>query len=70
MSDLTDLRINHILQPLERVLRVLDREAADVYPYDFRVRLAECALRHAGEAKTHHRRVKRAVQWLRDNGHL
>ena len=45
------------------VLAVLDRECSDVYPVDLRIRLAECALRHA-------RTVKRALKWLRETGHI
>ena len=56
--------------PFWLVVRLLDRETADVYPHDVRERLAECAIRHAGLANTDHRTFKRAVKWLRDNGHL
>ena len=71
---LTDLRMNaemrHVLDPIERVMRVLDREVSDIYPHAIRAGLAECAVRHAGKCRTHARTVKRAVKWLRENGHI
>lgn len=70
MANLTAVRINHILSPVERVLRVLDKEAGDVYPHEARWRLAECAVRHVPGRKTHARQVRAAIRWLRENGHL
>lgn len=59
-----------VLSPLERVHRVLDRECSDVYPHEVRGRLAFCALRHVARAETSHRRVKLALKWLRERGHM
>lgn len=54
---------------IEQLLRLLDEQLVDVYPYAVRWRLAECAIAHV-DAKTVSRRVNRAVWWLRRTGHL
>ena len=60
-------------QPLsahEQVLRVLDSKVSDIYSHTIRSGLAECALRHVDKTQRQAVRVKRAVKWLRDMGHL
>jgi hypothetical protein len=49
--------------PVEYVLRILDVELKDAYPYTVRWKLAEYAVKHLGSGKE-------AVDWLREVGHL
>ena len=68
---MSNFGVQFAIPPVEAVLRVLDKKVSDIYPHAMRWRLAECAVRHAEvETKTRHRLVKRAIRWLRDNGHL
>jgi hypothetical protein len=48
----------------------LDRKTRDVYPVGVRAALAECALRHAGPYGSNAMKVNRAVDWLRNTGHI
>ena len=68
MTDTADQRPSLFL--MRDVVAVLDQRASDAYPVDARVRLAECALRHAGFGRTNDRKVAGAVRWLTERGHI
>lgn len=65
-----DTAIQPSLYLMKDVVAVLDEKNSDVYSMDVRVRLAECALRHAGSRGTNPMKVNRAVAWLRSTGHI
>jgi len=72
LDDDRNVEHKYALTPHERVLRAFERDpASQAYPPDKRSALAACALRNVEDGqRTHTRRVRAALRWLYEMGHM